>query len=246
MIKDVRLLFAHEVRGSLRNPFWLLFGVVQPVLWLVLFAPLLDGLMPGGSALRDFTPGALVLIALSSGLSVGYGMLARLRAGVLERLAAGPVSRAALVLAPALRDMVVLVGQAALLLGLAALMGMRANPLGVALTLVLVAALGLLSATLSYALALTARDENGLAQLNATLYVPMLLLTGIILPMALAPGWLQAIAAANPLYHAVEAGRALFAGDFRDGSIPLALALTTGLALLTLRWAITSVRRLAA
>jgi ABC-2 type transport system permease protein len=75
--------------------------------------------------------------------------------------------------------------------------------------------------------------------------MPLLLITGIILPMTFAPRWLQVVAEANPLYHAVEAGRSLFAGDLTDGSLLVAFASVLVLTALTLRWSITSVRRLA-
>ncbi|MFG1864640.1 ABC transporter permease [Microbispora bryophytorum] len=38
--------------------------------------------------------------------------------------------------------------------------------------------------------------------------LPMILFTGILLPMSLAPQWMRTVAQVNPLHHAVEAGRA--------------------------------------
>lgn len=248
MLRDVGLIFGYELRTTLRNPLWVVIGLFQPVLWLLLFAPLLQRAAAGASAaetLRSFTPGVLVMLALFGSLFAGHGMLAQVRAGVLERLAVSPVSRSALILGPALRDAAVMLVQALLLLGIAWLMDFRADPVGVLVMLALLALVGMLAATLSYALALSIRDENGLAQSLSTLSMPLLLVTGIVLPMTFAPGWLRVVAEANPLYHAVEAGRALFAGDLADGSLPVAFASVLVLTALTLRWSIASVRRLA-
>ena|ERR1039457_1683156 len=52
---------------------------------------------------------------------------------------------------------------------------------------------------------------NGLA-------VPMLLLSGIMLPMSFAPKWLQLVSDANPLKHVVEGARAIFRGDFMSST----------------------------
>jgi ABC-2 type transport system permease protein len=49
----------------------------------------------------------------------------------------------------------------------------------------------------------------------------------------------------TPLYYSVEAGRALFADNFSDGSIPLAFGLFLVLAVLSLGWAVRSMKRIA-
>ncbi|MFF3444495.1 ABC transporter permease [Streptosporangium sp. NPDC002721] len=174
----------------------------------------------------------------------------RLRPGALQRhrenaLAVSAVWRPAIVLGRPLRDVIVLVVQALLVIALATLMGMRVSLPGLALMLVLMAATGLLASGLSYGMALALRDENGMSQTMQFLAMPLILLTGIMLPMSLAPDWMRAVAQFNPLYHAVEAGRALFDGDFSDGSIPLAFGLVLALSAISLRWSVTSMRRLA-
>ena len=51
--------------------------------------------------------------------------------------------------------------------------------------------------------------------------MPLLLLSGILLPMALAPDWLQFLSTINPLTHAVDAARALFNGDWGNPEIAI-------------------------
>lgn len=75
--------------------------------------------------------------------------------------------------------------------------------------------------------------------------LPLILLTGILLPMSLAPHWMQVVAKVNPLYYAVQAGRALFSGDFSDSSVPVAFALIAVLAVLTLNWSARSMKKIA-
>ena len=48
------------------------------------------------------------------------------------------------------------------------------------------------------------------------LAVPLLLLSGILLPMTLAPGWLRTVSNANPVKHIVDALRALSEGARHD------------------------------
>ncbi|MEZ0074036.1 ABC transporter permease [Planotetraspora sp. GP83] len=248
MLKDTGLFLAYELRNTARNPIWPLFGLLQPVLYLLLFAPLLANTSPGvpqAETLKQFTPGVMLMIALFGSLFVGFGMIAEIRGGVLERLAASPASRPAIVLGRTLRDMIVLVIQAVLIVVVALLMGMRPSVPGVALMLLLMALTGVFASGLSYGLALALRDENGMSQILQFFALPLILLTGILLPMSLAPQWMQFVAKANPLYHAVEAGRALFAGNLASREIALAFGLMLVLALVTLRWSVRSMRHLA-
>jgi ABC-2 type transport system permease protein len=63
----------------------------------------------------------------------------------------------------------------------------------------------------------------------------VLLLSGILLPMTLAPGWLQAISDINPLKHVVEGARALFVGGYSTSTAWWGAGLTV--ALVVLGWA---------
>jgi ABC-2 type transport system permease protein len=95
----------------------------------------------------------------------------------------------------------------------------------------------------SNAIALKLRSEDALAPLMNGVAQPLLLLSGILLPLALAPVWLQRVADWNPFSWAVDASRALFAGDPGDGSVWKALAIIGVLTVLSLVWAARSFAR---
>jgi ABC-2 type transport system permease protein len=67
-----------------------------------------------------------------------------------------------------------------------------------------------------------------------------------MLPMSLAPDWLQTVAKFNPLYHAVAAIRALFNASFGDGEIVLGVVLLIVLAVATIAIGARSFSRAAA
>jgi hypothetical protein len=90
----------------------------------------------------------------------------------------------------------VLLGQATLLLGVGVALGLRPHPAGLLLVPLLVL-VGVLLASCSYGLALVLREENSLAS-TLNLVVLPLLLSGITLPLTLAPHLLRRIANANP------------------------------------------------
>jgi ABC-2 type transport system permease protein len=246
-LRETRLVLGYELGKTRRRPVWAAFGLTQPLLWLALFTPLLDrvaapGLRRGG-ALEFFVPGLLLLLILYGAMFVGYGLLAQVRAGVVERLAVTPASRLALVLGRVAHDLVVVVAQALVLLALAVPAGLRPSPAGTAAFLVLVGLAGVAAASFSYVIALAVRDENAMASTLNFLTLPLLLLSGVLLPLDLAPRWLRLLAAANPLSHAAEAGRDLLGGQLAAGSVAVAFALTTGLAAVMVAWLVRGYQR---
>jgi ABC-2 type transport system permease protein len=248
LIRDTQLVFGRSLKVSLRNPVWLILGLFQPILYLLLFAPLLDGLagapgFTGDNALNIFTPGLLIMMALFGSSFVGFGLIEDLRSGVVERLRVTPVSRLSLLLGMVARDIVVLLVQSALLIAVATLMGLRADLVGIVLVFGLMGLIGLTLAPVSYAIALAVKDEGALAASLNTITMPLMLLSGIILPMALAPQIIRTLARFNPFAHAVDAARALVNGDLSSAVIVTGFGFVAALALLAVMWAVRAFRQ---
>src|SRR6185503_18405849 len=108
---------------------------------------------------------------------------------------------------------------------------------GFIVALILLALLGLIMTTFSYTVALAVKSEDVLAPVINAVFLPVLLLSGILLPMTLAPNWLQWVAAFNPFSHAVDAMRALFAGEVLNGTVGLGTLLMVVLAAISLFFA---------
>ncbi|MBV9846824.1 MAG: ABC transporter permease [Kutzneria sp.] len=249
MITEIGIVFARAMRGSLRNPVWFAIGILQPVLYLALFGPLLAPVtrspgFPPGDGWQVLVPGLLVQLVLFSSIGVGYQLMAEYRSGVLERMRVTPTSRAALLLGRVLRDIVVLVAQAGVLIVIAIPFGLRASTSGVLLGLALLAMTsGALSAA-AQAMTLLLKDENQLTAVTNTLTAPLLLLSGVLLPMSLAPGWLHALSRLNPLAHTVDAMRALFLGHFADPAVPTGVVVVVLATMLAIGWGTRTFQRL--
>jgi ABC-2 type transport system permease protein len=237
-LRDTWLIYQRSLMLTLRNPIWVFVGLTQPIAFLLLFGPLLKGLAVAGGGSGDdaynlFVPGLLVQLALFGTMFVGFGLIAELRAGVVERMRVTPISRGSMLLGRTLRDITVLVVQAFLLIVLSIPFGLTIDPASLVVVLVLVALIGLALAPISYALGLVLKTEDALAPLLNFVSLPLLLLSGILLPMALAPDWLQTVASLNPLSHAVDAARALFNGQFSDPVVVTGVALMGTLSVLS-------------
>ena len=213
-------------------------GLFQPILYLLLFAPLLEGATSAagasGNAFNWFIPGLLILTGFFAAAFAGFGLVAEIRYGVVERMRVTPMSRFAMLAGRSLRDVTILLAQSTLLILVAIPFGLEIDPVGAVLTLGIVALVGLTFSLLSYTLGLVFKSEEALAPVAQAVSLPLLLLSGIMLPMALAPDWLQTLSTLNPLTHAVDAARALFNGLWDDPQIVVGSVVMGTLALLSL------------
>ena len=223
MLRDTWLIFRRDLSLSMRSPAWIMIGIMQPVLYLVLFGPLMEKVVsstpgfPPGSSWTILTPALIIQLALFSSSFAGFSLLMDFRSGVLERQRVTPASRVGLLLGKVLNNAMQAVVQAILITVLAYLVfGLDAPIGGILLSLVIVALTAVTLASASYAVALTIKSEQAFpAILNAVL-MPVLLLSGILLPITsiLAPDWLYVVSRINPFTHVVDAERATFRGDY--------------------------------
>ena len=235
LVRDTLTVFRRSMRLSIRNPAWVVIGLSQPVLYVLLFGPLLKplaGQLGTGNAYQLFVPGILIQLAMFGALFVGFGLIAEYRAGVIESQRVTPAPRLSLLLGRVTRDVVVLVIQAIVLTVVAIPLGLRAPVLGVILTILIVALLGFTFASISYGLALTLKSEDAFAPLLNAFVIPALLLSGILLPMTLAPPWLQWVSNINPLKHVVDGVREFFNGQYTSATALWGVVLSLAMAAL--------------
>ena len=204
----------------MRTPVWLFIGLSQPVLYLVLYMPLLKSmgntaLMPTAEIVRIFVPGMLVIMAMGS-LFAGFSFIDEIRQGLIARWLVTPTGRVGIILSLVLNQILTLFLQSCILLVIAFIMGLHVPFIGITLTMVLILLIGITMSSFSYSISLSVKDEGVLASITNTFYLPMMLLSGIMLPISFAPNWIKNLALFNPFYYAVEASRCLFASDFSN------------------------------
>ncbi|MGX8908376.1 ABC transporter permease [Streptomyces netropsis] len=216
LLSDTALVFGRYARQTLRSKMAVTFGMLMPLLYLLLYGPLLTDVPLGssGSSWQILVPGLLLQLALFGAGFAGIGLLMEKQHGVVERMRVTPVSRLALLLGRVLRDAVLLTFQAGLLVLAAVAMGLRAPLPGVLIGFAFVALLAASLASLSYALAMKAAAPQAFAPVVNAVNLPAMLLSGLMLPMSLAPGWLDALSHLMPLRYPVDAVRAAFIGDY--------------------------------
>lgn len=235
VLADTWNVMVRELKPVFREPVSVLFAMVQPLVFLGLFAPLLPEVPGGGSALQWFVPGIVAMTALMGASFTGANLTEEITSGSHERLLVSPLSRTSLLVGRALKEVVPMLMQAAIIVAVVTPFGFD---LHLAHVLVGVAVLSLFSVgvgSLSFALALVSRGQDWLFwTVQQTLIFPVLLLAGVLLPLEGAPGWLRAAADLNPLKYVVEAERALFAGTFPADTVAAGLGASAVVAALGL------------
>jgi ABC-2 type transport system permease protein len=216
LLHDTALIYGRYLRQSLRSRFALLFGVLMPLLYLLFFGPLLTDLPLGGkgSSWQVLVPGLLLQLGLFGASFAGFSIIIEKSQGVVERMRVTPVSRLALLLGRVLRDATVFVFQAVLLVLAALVMGLRAPLPGVLIGFAFVGLLTVSLASLSYALAMKVRTPQEFGPAINAMTMPMMLLSGLMLPMTLGPTWLDVLSHFVPFRYLVDAVRDAYVGSY--------------------------------
>ncbi|MFE4332021.1 ABC transporter permease [Streptomyces sp. NPDC056831] len=232
LLQDTALIFGRYARQTLRSTSQILFGVLMPLLYLLLFGPLLTNLPLGsrGSSWQVLVPGLLLQLSLFGALFSGFSIIVEKNYGVVERMRVTPVSRLALLLGRVLRDAALFVFQAVLLVLAALLMGLRAPLAGVLVGFAFVALLTVSLGSLSYAVALKVERPQEFGPIVNSVSMPSMLLSGLMLPMALAPGWLDVLSHFMPLRYPVDAIRDAYIGQYATASMLYGVLVALGFA----------------
>jgi ABC-2 type transport system permease protein len=239
---EMGLLTFRRIQAAMRNPVFLFMGVVIPLIYLAFFTPLLETMASNGTlgsrnVLTLFVPGMLPIIAFSTGLFTGFQMIDEVRTGVLERFRVTPARRFSILSGHVFFDTCSVLFQCTLFILIALPFGFRASFAGMLVLYPLLALLTLITSSFGNALGVILKSEEQYAPLVHGINLPVLLLSGTLLPMSLAPNWLKMVAHFNPVYYVVEASRTLALGNIASLEVLYAFLALIPLSLLSLSWA---------
>jgi ABC-2 type transport system permease protein len=200
-----------------RRPSTLAAGIIQPIMWLVLFGALFQNVPPGlFSGTQNYgqflSAGVLVFTAFGGALNAGLPVMFDREFGFLNRLLVAPLaSRFSIVLASAIFIATLSLVQTAVILAMSAFLGAGLpDPLGLGLvvSIVLLLVLGVTALSLGLAFSLPGHIE-----LIAVIFVtnlPLLFASTALAPLSFMPTWLQVVASLNPLTYAIEPIRYIY------------------------------------
>jgi ABC-2 type transport system permease protein len=244
--RESYIVFRRQLRMNLRNPAWVIIGMLQPVLYLLLFGPLLEpliGQFGATNAYTFFVPGMLVQLGIFGAFFAGFSLIGEWREGVIEAERVTPASRTALLVGRLYRDLLQLLVQALILIALGYALGMEAPLGGIVAGTLLTLLIGGACAAASNALALTTKSEDVMAPVINMVMMPVLLLSGILLPMSIGPAWLEKASDFMPIRHVVDGVRDAFGGDYGSSGMVWGTAWALVLFALAVWWGTATFRK---
>jgi ABC-2 type transport system permease protein len=237
MIAQTWWMTQRQLKALLRQPAVLVITLVQPVVWLFLFGNLFRHIveLPGfgaGSYLDYLVPGVVVMNAVSSSMWSGMGIIDEIERGTLNRFLTSPVGRGAIINGNVIVQAISIAFQSVVivLLGWAAGAHFPSGAAGPVALVVAAILLGTAFSALSNVMGMTLRERESIIGLSIFLLLPLTFLSSAFMARSLMPGWMQAVAAVNPVNWALEAARGALGAsvDWRTtlwhGSWLLALA----------------------
>ncbi|KAM3091813.1 ABC transporter permease [Phormidesmis sp. 146-35] len=228
-----------------RRPSTLAAGIIQPLMWLVLFGALFQnapqGLFGESTSYGQFLgAGVIVFTAFAGALNAGLPVMFDREFGFLNRLLVAPLaSRFSIVMASAIFITTLSLIQTGAIVAMSAFLGAGLpNALGLALVALIVLMLVLAVTALSLGLAFALPGHIELIAVIFVTNLPLLFASTALVPLSFMPKWLQVVATLNPLSYAIEPIRYLYLhSDWSLGSVIMQApwgAVTLGTSLLIL------------
>jgi ABC-2 type transport system permease protein len=224
--REHRVLFGRWLARLRREPLALLALLVQPMVWLLLFGHLFGQMaataqVPGGSYLRFMTAGAVVMTTFNGCLMGGVELLFDRESGFLIRMLAAPARRVSIVTSRFIYLAALTTAQGLIIMAAAWIMGVRyaTGLAGIAACLAIGALFGAGITALSVGLAFSLRTHSQFFPITGFASLPLTFASSALVPLALMPGWLRAVARLNPMTYAIDALRTLILTGWQAGPL---------------------------
>ncbi|MFF4281513.1 ABC transporter permease [Streptomyces kronopolitis] len=212
---------------------------VQPALWLLIFGETfthIKAIPTGGIPYIDFlAPGIIAQSAMFIAIFYGIMIIWERDAGILTKLLVTPTPRSALIAGKSFAAGVKALIQAVVVIVIAALLGvaMTWNPLRLLAVAVAVVLGSAFFSCLSMTIAGIVLTRDRLMGIGQAITMPLFFASNALYPVAVMPGWLQAVSKVNPLSYQVDALRGLLLGTHAHLALDFAvltLAAAAGIA----------------
>ncbi len=223
-LQEIRALTMRWVRRLSREKFSMLFTLVQPMLfWLIFFGNLFQRtadvqVTQAPNYISFLAAGVVVMTVLNNGLAGGVDLLFDKENGFLERLMSTPINRTSVVLSRFLFVTTITCLQVLVILGVAWFFGVEAvtGLPGIAVILLISMLFGVGLTAISMALAFSVKSHGDFFSVLGFLSLPMIFLSSALVPLQAMPAWMSVLAKFNPMTWAIDAVRPLILSGWAE------------------------------
>ncbi len=216
-LSDTVTLTRRDLMVWFRNPAFLFFTIIQPVMFVLLFRYVFGGAIPvkvRGGYVSFLMPGIIAQSAAFASFGTAISLARQLQKGVIDRFRAMPMARSAVLLGRLVADTVRLAATVLVILAVGYAVGFRfQNGFIPALWMVILGvAFGVTICTVSAFVGLAIKDEESVGSFGLVWLFPLTFVSAAFVPVQSMPGWLQAFANNQPVTTVIDEMRALALG----------------------------------
>lgn len=217
-VRDTLAITGRNLTGLRRVPQLMVFTLIQPVIFVLLFTYVfggaIEGLPPGISYVDYLIPGVFVQTAVFGSIITAVGMATDLKSGIIERFRSLPMSPSAVLVGRSMSDLtrnvfvVILMGVIGFLVGFRYSDGPGRFLLG----MLLVLAFGYAMSWIFAMVGIAVKDPETAQAAAFPILAPLVFASSVFVPVNTMPGWLQAFARNQPVSLTASGARQLMIG----------------------------------
>jgi ABC-2 type transport system permease protein/oleandomycin transport system permease protein len=216
-VSDALVMTRRDLLVWMRVPAYIVFTVVQPVIFVLLFRYVFGGAIqaPGsGGYVNYLMPGIIGQTAAFATFATAIALAQEATKGVIDRFRAMPMARSAVLAGRLIADSIRMLIVILVIIGVGYAVGFRfENGVGGALGMVLLAeAFGIAVCSVSAFVGLAIKDEESVQAFGLIWIFPLTFVSSAFVPIASMPDWLQVFAKNQPVTLVINAMRAMALG----------------------------------
>jgi ABC-2 type transport system permease protein/oleandomycin transport system permease protein len=246
-VSDSLLIAKRNLLVWVRVPAYLVFTVIQPVMFVLLFRYVFGGAIPvpGGSYVDFLMPGITAQTAAFASFATAIALAQELKKGVIDRLRSMPMARSAVLTGRLVADTGRMLVTILIIVGVGYLVGFRfSNGFVPAVGMVVLATVfGLSICVIAAFTGLAIGDEESVQAFGLIWLFPLTFVSSAFVPIESMPGWLQAFANNQPVTYVVNSMRAMALGGPLAADLWKSIAWLAGIFIVFVPLAVRAYRR---
>jgi ABC-2 type transport system permease protein/oleandomycin transport system permease protein len=248
-VSDTLTITRRNLLVWVRVPAYIVFTVIQPVMFVLLFAFVFGGAIPvkGTTYVNFLMPGIIAQSAAFATFGTAIALAQELQKGVIDRLRSMPMARSAVLTGRLLADTLRMLITILIIVGVGYAVGFRFQNgwVPAVLMVVLATVFGLAICCIAAFTGLAIGDEESVQAFGLIWLFPLTFVSSAFVPVSSMPGWLQAFANNQPVTYVVDTMRALALGGPIEANLWKSVAWLAGIFIVFVPLAIRAYKRAA-
>jgi ABC transporter DrrB family efflux protein len=217
MVSDWSTLTYRNLLVWTRVPAFIVFTVVQPVMFVLMFRYVFGGAIQTdnvGGYVNFLLPGIIGQTAAFAAIGTAIALAIEVQKGVIDRLRSMPIARSAVLAGRLIADTARMSITIVIIVGVGYAVGFRFQNgfLPAVAMVVLAVVFGVTICCVSAFIGLAIKDEESVQAFGFIWIFPLTFLSSAFVPVKSMPGWLQAFANNQPVTYIIDTMRALALG----------------------------------